>query len=380
MKVFLAGDSTVTEQPRVTPYCYALCFCGWGQMLGRFIRSDVPVRNYAVSGATTLSFRQGEDSPYSRILREAEFGDYALMQFGHNDQKLLELRHDNGYSRELTRYITELGTRGVRPVLVTPVARNSWRGDNGAYNDLLAPYAMAMRGVASRCGVPLIDLHKRSRDCIKALGFHCAKKYFYPGDYTHPNDLGGYKLARLVAKALLDCGEPSAQALREAVLPYEQWLDFDADMLPPDETVGWVLPPRPRTDFGSYRHEGALTRREALEMAREGYGYFVTVHADAAVEAAPYYCAKENGYLPRAFPKPDSDAPVSAALFAELMRLACAGRNRMTREALSLEPQALENGDISAESAISYALELERLATGAIGGGQSDTAERPAGS
>ena len=35
-------------------------------------------------------------------------------------------------------------------------------------------------------------------------GLETAKRWFYPGDYTHTNDFGAYKMAGFVAHALGD--------------------------------------------------------------------------------------------------------------------------------------------------------------------------------
>ncbi len=64
-----------------------------------------------------------------------------LIQFAHNDQKLDELKAQEGYRRNLLRYISECRGMGAFPVLVTPIARNTWKGNDGTYNDLLEEYA-----------------------------------------------------------------------------------------------------------------------------------------------------------------------------------------------------------------------------------------------
>ena len=55
-------------------------------------------------------------------------------------------------------YVNEIrGLCGV-PILVTPLARNTWK-DDGTYFDLLAEHAQAVFEVGEETGVPVIDLH-----------------------------------------------------------------------------------------------------------------------------------------------------------------------------------------------------------------------------
>ena len=58
-RVFLMGDSTVTDQCAGLPYAPGSSYAGWGQMLGRFLPGDWCVSNHAHSGLTTESFTEG---------------------------------------------------------------------------------------------------------------------------------------------------------------------------------------------------------------------------------------------------------------------------------------------------------------------------------
>jgi hypothetical protein len=76
--VFLAGDSTVTDQPREPS-------ASWGQMLPRWFRPDVAIANHAESGETLKSFISG--LRLAKVLSQIRRGDYLFIQFGHNDEK-----------------------------------------------------------------------------------------------------------------------------------------------------------------------------------------------------------------------------------------------------------------------------------------------------
>jgi RHS repeat-associated protein len=74
--VFLAGDSTVTDQPREPT-------TSWGQMLTAFFNPGVAIANHAESGETLKSFITG--LRLDKILSQMKKGDYLFIQFGHNE-------------------------------------------------------------------------------------------------------------------------------------------------------------------------------------------------------------------------------------------------------------------------------------------------------
>ena len=48
----------------------------------------------------------------------------------------------------------------------------------------------------------MLDLHAYAMQLIRQEGLETAKRWFYPGDYTHTNDFGAYRMAGFVADAL----------------------------------------------------------------------------------------------------------------------------------------------------------------------------------
>lgn len=208
---FLAGDSTVTDQPS-GQYPYA----GWGQMLPVFLGPGAAVSNYARSGRSTKSFiREGRlDAIWARIRP----GDTLIIQFAHNDEK----DNDGGtlpyttYQEHLKRYTDGARERGASPVLVTPMHRRFF-GEDGCIRNTHGEYIEAMKQFAGREGVPLLDLAERSRQLFERLGEEGTRAIFMwtrPGQYagfpdgtednTHFQEHGGIEIARLVAEELRD--------------------------------------------------------------------------------------------------------------------------------------------------------------------------------
>lgn len=74
--VYMAGDSTVTDQPGDYPYYPGTCYCGWGQMLPAYFDTRVAVSNHSHSGLTTDSFRK--EGHYAVISQYSKPGDYVF--------------------------------------------------------------------------------------------------------------------------------------------------------------------------------------------------------------------------------------------------------------------------------------------------------------
>ncbi|WP_421738904.1 rhamnogalacturonan acetylesterase [Caulobacter sp.] len=228
--VFLAGDSTVTDQ-RYEPAA------GWGQMLPRFFKPEVSIANHAESGETLKAFLV--ERRLDKLLSAMKPGDYLFIQFGHNDQKAnwpqTYAEAATTYRDYLKVYIGEARRRGATPVLVTSMHRRKFDAAGKIVNTL-GDYPDAVRAVARETGVTLIDLHAMSAAFYEALGPDQAWKAFNDGgkDATHHNNYGAYQLARCVAEAIRVSGLPLARSLAADVSPFDP-----ARPTPPD---AFVLP------------------------------------------------------------------------------------------------------------------------------------------
>lgn len=198
-RIFLCGDSTVTDHASELPYHPGACYAAWGQTLAAFLEGDFAVENQAHCGLTTETFRQ--EGHFEIVRRYISEGDICLFQFGHNDQKLPHLLADKEYPENLRRFVREIREMGACPVLVTPLGRNIWDG-NGEYVDLLRDHAWAVVQVAEETKVPWIDLHGFSVDFICGKGMGPCRSYFHPEDYTHTNEYGGWVFGEFVAGKL----------------------------------------------------------------------------------------------------------------------------------------------------------------------------------
>jgi lysophospholipase L1-like esterase len=212
--VFLAGDSTVTDQNGEPA-------ASWGQMLPRFFKPEVSVANHAESGETLKSFLT--EHRLDKLLSGIKPGDWLLIQFGHNDQKTqwpqTYVEAATTYRDYLRAYAGEARRRGATPVLVTSMHRRKF-DTAGKIVNTLGDYPQAVRDTAKEFGVPLIDLHAMSAALYEALGPDQAPKAFNDGgkDATHHNNYGAYQLARCVVEGI-QAGVPDLAAHLATDLP-----------------------------------------------------------------------------------------------------------------------------------------------------------------
>ncbi len=195
--VFLLGDSTVTDQP-------AEPAASWGQMLPVFFEADIAIANHAESGETLKSFMA--ELRFAKVLESVKPGDTALIQFGHNDQKVqwpqTYAAAETTYRDYLRTWIAEFRRRGVTPILVTSPERRTWTGDR--IKPTLGDYAAAVKAVGAEQRVAVIDLHAASIAFYEALGPARAPLAFNDGgkDATHHDNYGAWVLARSVAQGI----------------------------------------------------------------------------------------------------------------------------------------------------------------------------------
>ncbi len=196
-RVLLAGDSTVTDQAGGD-------YASWGQMLPRFL-DGLSVANHARSGETMKSFLTS--LRWDRLMQDTRPGDIVLIQFGHNDEKKQWPRTyaapDGAYPAYLAAFVADVRQRGATPVLVTPVARRTF-GKDGRIENSHAGYDAAVRDVATRLKVPVIDLTQQTATFYETLGPDVAQAAFANGgkEKTHHNAYGAYEIACFVARSL----------------------------------------------------------------------------------------------------------------------------------------------------------------------------------
>ena len=253
IKVHTIGDSTMAEYDENTTDKR-----GWGMYLGSFFDPEfVTVNNCGKSGADTRAFYTGA-AYWASVKSRMTAGDYLLIQFAHNDEGTVTYGMDNleyaaycaanglpaptdargtnpqtTYRDMLRAFIDEARALGVNPVLVGPICRAYFQGNdirrNGQHDlgdkfskiengvlyenqslpagDSTMSYVKAMKVVAAEKNVPFIDLTEATRQLYLSYGeTQCLSLLFCEGDKTHTNAMGGNLIARTAAGLLKNAG------------------------------------------------------------------------------------------------------------------------------------------------------------------------------
>ncbi len=222
--VWLCGNSTVVDQD-YEPWA------SWGQMIPRWFDAGVAFANYAESGETASTFIAA--GRLKKILSLMKAGDFILVEFGHNDQKQKFAGAGAYYNFAfcLKQFIDEARLRGATPIFVTPTQRRSFR--EGRIQETHGDYPDAMRQVAQREGISVIELHDMTRTFYETLGEETSTRAFvhypantFPGqttalaDNTHFNPYGAYEIAKMVIEGMKQLNLPILQHLRSDYIPY----------------------------------------------------------------------------------------------------------------------------------------------------------------
>ncbi|MDE7075772.1 MAG: hypothetical protein K2O62_00425 [Clostridia bacterium] len=275
-KIYVVGDSTACDYIKESgehtdKNTYYVVRYGYGTQLHEYLNvQKSQVKNLALSGRSSKSFLS-EDN-YTTLKTSISEGDYLIIGFGHNDQKLdmayytnpnlttTDSTTTNGSSFKYTlyeNYIKLAEEKGATPILCTPIVRqnsdatkynNSSSGhitDDKTQNGVTykgGNYAQAIRDLAEEKNVALVDLTAITKQIYTAQGdgalqYHAYRTYKLDtdgttkipdnADTTHLNELGAKMVAYQFSQAIktTDCGL-KAQVKTTSVSPtYEN--DFN---------------------------------------------------------------------------------------------------------------------------------------------------------
>jgi len=240
-QLFLCGNSTVVDQ-------FTEPYTSWGQMVTRWFTPDLVVCNHAESGLTARTFLAS--NRLDQILSQLHKGDYVICEFGHNDEK--EHRPGDGawyhYTYMLKTFVDRVREKGGNIIFCTPTQRR--RFDEATHTKIEnthGDFPAAMKTVAERENVPVIDLNAMSKTFFETLGYEDSKKALvhYPmgtfpnqtrelADNTHFNPYGAYEIAKMVVEGLKTINSPLTQYLRD------DWKDYSPSDPDSFDTLKWT--------------------------------------------------------------------------------------------------------------------------------------------
>ena len=235
MKIFMIGDSTMKYN---TIYSYPQN--GWGQQLQLFVKPGVLIEDYAENGRSTKSFIA--EKRFDFVLSRMNKGDYLIVEFGHNDEKI---KDPNRYTRPYFEYVENLKyfadealKRGVHPVFATSITRHKF--ENGVCVNSHGDYPDAMLKFAKENNYTCIDMNKLTMDIYTKLGEEKSKKFhmiFGPNIYENYMDGKDdhshlmYDGAVMVAKTFVEAIQNTADPINECFLNLKEKEEIDFEML-----------------------------------------------------------------------------------------------------------------------------------------------------
>lgn len=222
--IYLCGNSTVVDQNNEP-------WASWGQMITRWFGPEVAISNHAESGLTARTFLAS--FRLEKILSTLKKGDYVIVEFGHNDEK----EHNPGdgawyhYVYQLKIFVDLVRAKGAELIFCTPTQRRIFEDNHKAIRNTHGDFPEAMKSVANRENIPLIDLNIMTKTLFESLGYENSKRALvhYPkemygqelADNTHFNPYGAYEVAKCVVMGMKQLELPIVQYLRN------DWHDFD---------------------------------------------------------------------------------------------------------------------------------------------------------
>ena len=235
--IYLCGNSTVVDQ-NYEPWA------SWGQMITRWFGPEVAISNHAESGLTARTFIAS--NRLDKILTTLKKGDYVFVEFGHNDEK--EKKPGDGawyhYQYQLKIFVDQVRKKGADIVFCTPTQRRAFNDDKKTLMNTHGDFPAAMKMVAEKENVPLIDLNSLTKTFFETLGYEDSKRALvhYPkemygrelADNTHFNPYGAYEVAKCVVMGIKQLNLPIVQCLRA------DWQDFNPAQPDDWKTFKWA--------------------------------------------------------------------------------------------------------------------------------------------
>ena len=235
--IYLCGNSTVVDQ-NYEPWA------SWGQMITRWFGPEVAISNHAESGLTARTFIAS--NRLDKILTTLKKGDYVFVEFGHNDEK--EKKPGDGawyhYQYQLKIFVDQVRKKGADIVFCTPTPRRAFNDDKKTLMNTHGDFPAAMKMVAEKENVPLIDLNSLTKTFFETLGYEDSKRALvhYPkemygrelADNTHFNTYGAYEVAKCVVMGMKQLNLPVVQYLRA------DWQDFNPAQPDDWKTFKWA--------------------------------------------------------------------------------------------------------------------------------------------
>ena len=234
--IHMAGDSTMmTYRGNAAPQQ------GWGQRMQELVKDGVTVKNRAIGGRSTKSFKA--EKRWEGLLREVKKGDFVIIQFGHNDgtkdkpERYTEPKTE--YKENMKGFVEDVRKAGGIPVIATSIPFGIYLEDGKLKPPgFLDPYLKSAREVAAETKCDLVDLYAYADKELNAAGEKKGTQLYLvlnPGDYPNFRD-GKSDRCHICFRGALFYAKAFALLAKENKLPIAE-LFKDSDVSPMDAAL-----------------------------------------------------------------------------------------------------------------------------------------------
>jgi rhamnogalacturonan acetylesterase len=217
--LWIVGDSTVHNQSKTEE--------GWGEELIKlFDPAKVRVINRAMGGRSSRTFQT--EGRWDSVLKDAQAGDFVIIQMGHNDGGALsgdnrergtirgvgeegqEVTLSNGkkelvhtYGWYMRKYVSDARAKGMTPIICSWIPHCPPAGKPIEAEGEPSSYRAYARDVAAQEKVSYIDLYALTwHKYMKMTAEEGKKIYFTDADNTHTTPAGAQVNAQSVVEGL----------------------------------------------------------------------------------------------------------------------------------------------------------------------------------
>ena len=195
--IVLIGDSTMADLVN-----NGYWFCGWGQGIYGYFKSNVRVVNLAMPGHGTKTFLSSAECTKMVVIRP----NYVLMQYGFMDEKDADLSRRttlDEFAANLRLIVKNIHSFNGEPIFISqPVIRTF--DNKGKVIQVFAERCMVMKNVAAEFKAHFINLNQMSINLYNELGESGSAfmKSDVANDIYHYSQKGALMIAGLVVNSL----------------------------------------------------------------------------------------------------------------------------------------------------------------------------------
>ena len=253
INVFVVGDSTACHYADTADAGLYIKRVGYGDGFVNYLSDKATVVNLALSGRSSKDFVTYPE--YQTLLSSMKAGDYVLIGFGHNDEKITEAARGTtpGGTKETegsfknsvyVNYIQPIQAAGATPIIVTPIVRRTDSGtwsDNQLHKANGGDYAQDMIDLGAELGLTVVNATQLTKDLYDTLTPTGSVKLHSWGtskytsvDNTHLNNYGAKYVAYLISENIKASDSGLAKYVKDGnEAPTEADINYNPDYVEP---------------------------------------------------------------------------------------------------------------------------------------------------